>query len=311
MEADLSNRVGDALERFVPGPRRGELIESEHLARYWWASGLVAGRRVLDAGSGVGYGTALLARAGAVDAVGVDVSPEAVAAAAEAHPAPSFAVGDICALPFEGGSFDVVVCFEVIEHVERQDEAIAELARVVAHDGVLAISSPNRGVYPEGNPHHLHEFTPDELRAALAPHFAHVELRRQHDWIASAVLDDAAAASDDLSPLDVATGKIVGLAPGAETYTLALASRAPLPVPAARLVLGSIDEVRDGLLAGARAKTALDDVAYLQRVEAELRADNARLLEQVDHLRAALRAIHGSLAWRLTMPLRALRRLRG
>ena len=48
MDADLSDRIGLADERFVPGTADGELIEVEHLVRYRWAGQLVAGRRVLD-----------------------------------------------------------------------------------------------------------------------------------------------------------------------------------------------------------------------------------------------------------------------
>jgi SAM-dependent methyltransferase len=310
VEADLSNRVGYAAERFVPGERRGELIEVEHLARYWWVSTLAAGRRVLDAGCGVGYGTALLARAGAADAVGIDVADEALAAAAAASPELEFTQADVHDLPFPDDRFDVVVCFEVIEHLERQDEAIAELARVLTPDGVLAMSSPNRGVYPTGNPHHVHEYRPDELRAALSVHFAHVELHRQHDWVASAVLDDGAVASADLTVLEADAGKAVGLPPDSETYTIALAAHRLLPNVPGRVVLGSVDEVRDGLLQGLRAKTALDDVARLQRVEAQLREENRILLDALEEVRGTLRAIHGSLLWRGTRPLRRLARRR-
>ena len=147
MDADLSDRIGQADERFVPGTADGELMEVEHFARYRWASQLVAGRRVLDAGCGVGYGSALLADAGAAEVVGLDLSAKAVHAAAQGVPAnATFVTGDVHTLAFEDERFDVVVCFEVIEHVEAQDEVIAELARVLAADGVLVVSSPNRDV---------------------------------------------------------------------------------------------------------------------------------------------------------------------
>src|SRR5688500_15232961 len=80
-DAQLSNTVGLADERFVPGTHRGELMEAEHYARYFWASALVAGRRVLDAGCGVGYGSRLLHGAGAAEVVGLDVSADAIQAA--------------------------------------------------------------------------------------------------------------------------------------------------------------------------------------------------------------------------------------
>jgi 2-polyprenyl-3-methyl-5-hydroxy-6-metoxy-1,4-benzoquinol methylase len=313
VNAELSNRIGEAYERFVPDAGQGQLIELEHLVRYRWASGLAAGRRVLDAGCGVGYGTAMLAGAGATEAVGVDVSADAIqAAAAHAPETARFQTGEVHALPFDDGAFDLVVCFEVIEHVDRQDEALAELGRVLAADGVLAISSPNRGVYPEGNPHHLHEYTPDELAAALHAHFAHVALFRQHDWVASAVVDDEAASDASTRRRDdVAVAKAHGVSPGSEAYTLALASRRPLAPVAGQLMLGGVEVIRawlrldqvDRELAQARA-----DVATLQEVEARLRSDNAVLLQELEQVRGTLRRVHHSLSWRLTRPFRLLNR---
>jgi SAM-dependent methyltransferase len=295
VDAELSNRVGAADERFVPSGARGELIALEHLVRYWWVSALAPGRRVLDAGCGVGYGTALLVRAGAAEAVGVDVSAEAIEAA-RSQPGPSFSVGDVRALEFEARAFDLVVCFEVIEHVERPDEVIAELARVLAPDGVLALSSPNRGVYPSGNPHHVHEYTPDELRAALERHFSHVALHRQHDWIASAVLADGQLGDDRLEPLaDLAAAKATAEEPGSETYTIALAGRAPVSPPPARALLGGLEELREWV----RLAPELE-ARTLERDRA--RADVAALRERIDQI---YRDLHGSVSWRITKPLRA------
>ena len=319
MDADLSGRIGQAVERFVPGTADGELIEVEHLARYRWAAQLVEGRTVLDAGCGVGYGTAMLARAGAGEAVGLDLSAEAIEAGArDALANASFVAGDVHALPFEAGRFDVVVCFEVIEHVEGQDGVIAELARVLAPDGVLAISSPNRDVYPAGNPHHLHEYAPEELRAALAAHFEHVQLRRQHAWLASAVLDDEQAADASLLMRDdVRVAKDVGRDPGSEPYTIALASREPLPATAGAVVLGALADAALGAeLERARQQLAREqerartELAALQRVEADLREDAATLLSELDDKRAELRGVYESVSWRLTEPLRRAKRLR-
>jgi SAM-dependent methyltransferase len=304
VDAELSNRIGEADERFVPGTADGSLMEAEHLVRYWWATGLAEGRRVLDAGCGVGYGSAMLAGAGAAEVVGIDVAAGAVEAASAAAPAnATFAVADVHALPFEDARFDLVVCFEVIEHVERQDEVIAELARVLAPGGVLAVSSPNRDVYPSGNPHHVHEYVPEELRAALAERFPHVELRRQHDWVASAVLDDEQAADAALaSRPELALAKVFSAAPGSETYTIALAGREPLPRLPGRVLMG-------GLLRFQPLVQALErDVAALQDIEARLRADNATLLGAIEEELAARRRLEASVSWRITRPLRALRR---
>ena len=311
MKQNLSNRVGLAAERFVPGGEPGQVIEVEHLARYWWASGLVAGARVLDAGCGVGYGTALLAAAGTREITGVDVAADAVAAAAEAHPLARFTTADIRELPFPDEAFDVVVCFEVIEHIRDQDSVIAELARVLAPGGVLAISSPNRGVYPAGNPHHVHEYTPQELHMALSAHFGHVELLRQLDWVASAVFSDAEMSRDRLLELDVEVAKPVRANPASATYTVGLASDAALPDLRSRVVLGGVEELRVGLQAPALARERDQlrlDLANLQRIEAALREEKAELLYQLEEVRGTLRRIHASTFWRMGRPLRGLGR---
>lgn len=328
VEADLSNRVGNADERFVPGSAPGSLIEAQHLARYLWATSLARGRRVLDAGCGVGYGTAMLGDAGAAEAVGVDISAAAVEAASDGAPSnTSFLTGDVRALPFDDGRFDFVVCYEVIEHVDRQDEVIAELARVLAPGGVLALSSPNRDVYVRGNPHHIHEYVPQELRAALERCFAHVDLYRQHDWVTSAVLDDAQVAVDGVGEaLDLRLAKVFGDRPGSETYTIALASRQALPVVAGTAVLGAaaearawleeLSQLRDDVGRNGHMITSLTverdraraDVATLQDVEEQLRSDVNLLVGELAQVQTTVRAMRGSVSWRLTRPLRDVRR---
>jgi 2-polyprenyl-3-methyl-5-hydroxy-6-metoxy-1,4-benzoquinol methylase len=57
-------------------------------------------------------------------------------------------VGDVAALPFADGSFDVVVCTEVIEHVAAPRRAVGELARVLAPGGTLVLTTPNRVWHP-------------------------------------------------------------------------------------------------------------------------------------------------------------------
>ncbi len=225
----------------------GRLMESEHRGRYLWAAQLAEGRKVLDAGCGTGYGTEILAVAGAQRAVGVDISQDAIEAACSysSGSASEFLLGNLHELPFKDDTFDLAVCFEAIEHVEDQHLAIGELRRVLGPTGVLAISSPNRNVYPPGNPHHTHEYVPEEFKRALAGEFTNVRLYRQSPWLGAAVLDDEQSRAIGVeAELMLRVIKISSVEPGDEAFTIALASDGELPAPGAVALMGEPFEVR-------------------------------------------------------------------
>jgi len=303
-------------ERFVPLTMGGTLIEAEHQARYQWAAAAVRGRTVLDAGCGAGYGTVILANAGAQRAIGVDLSAHAIADARALDPptAVDYSVADLHDLPFESQAFDVVVCFEAIEHMHDVEGAIDEFQRVLRPDGLLLISSPNRGIYPGGNPYHLNELTSEELEETLARRFESVEVFRQHPWTASVIVDDRGFhGRDPGEALDVSTRKTVAGEPGTELYTLAAASNARIPalpgvgiltdpLEVGRLVHGTEDATR---LAG----TAMDEAerAKTRQREAELARDEAR--REAESVRTRLDALSASQSWQLTAPLRRAKRI--
>jgi 2-polyprenyl-3-methyl-5-hydroxy-6-metoxy-1,4-benzoquinol methylase len=168
-------------ERVAPG----EPVYAAHRARYERADAAIAlAARVLDAGCGVGYGAALLAHDGR-RVVGIDASPDAVAAAdVRSGEHLSFLVADAAQLPFDDASFDAVTCFEVIEHVTDPEFLLSELARVLAPGGLLCLSTPNARMERlhaqragrEPNPFHISPFVPRTLARALRRHFAHVSL---------------------------------------------------------------------------------------------------------------------------------------
>jgi SAM-dependent methyltransferase len=171
-------------ERVVPGQVEPDLW-NEHLARYAFAARFAEGRRVLDAGCGTGYGSAELARA-AASVTGLDVSREAIEWARGHYPTPAFLNGSCAALPFRAGAFDLVVAFEVIEHLHQQTSFLAECRRVLAPDGLFIVSTPNTLYYAEAratagpNPFHEHEFEAAEFEAALRAQFANVSLLLQN-----------------------------------------------------------------------------------------------------------------------------------
>lgn len=176
-------------ERFLPEVRGP--IWYEHWHRYVLAAGVVAGKRVLDAACGEGYGSFLLAqRAKAV--TGVDVAPAAIehARARYGRENLAFAEASVTSLPLPDASIDVVVSFETVEHLREQEAMLAEFRRVLAPDGVLVISSPNRPVYNEGggieNHYHVRELDRAELARLLTPVFPH------QAWFAQRVLAQSA-----------------------------------------------------------------------------------------------------------------------
>ncbi len=261
MHDRVSELANEALfpERFVPEQMHG-LIEAEHVARYQWASAWVVGRQVLDAGCGVGYGSLLLRAAGATHVIGVDIAEEAIDVAREhVSGGVDFICGDISEIPLADGSCDVVVCFEAIEHVQDQSRVLDELRRVLTPAGLLIISSPNREVYEEGNPHHTREYTPEELLIALRERFAKVRLKRQQAWLLSMICDDKVLGNAKLEgTLDVDLRKIARVDPGQETFTLALASDRELPTPRALALITDLDELSTWR---ARARSAEEHLA--------------------------------------------------
>ena len=101
----------------------------------------VSGRRALDAGCGAGRLAAWLVEQGA-QVVGVDISPEMLRHARERLPAASFLAGDLAdPLPFEDGSFDVVVAGLVMHYLRDWVPTLRELRRVLRPDGALVLST--------------------------------------------------------------------------------------------------------------------------------------------------------------------------
>lgn len=175
------------VERAMPGGDEWVELAAPHLARYLMAAEFTAGRRVLDAGSGAGYGAAILRAGGAAVVLGVDVDAGAVAAARERFAAPnlSFAVDDCETLEQVDGGWDVICCFEAIEHLRRPEAFLARAGRLLAAGGVLLVSTPDRAGTPAfvaGRPRnrfHEHEWFTAEFVAMLGRHFHDVELRVQ------------------------------------------------------------------------------------------------------------------------------------
>jgi 2-polyprenyl-3-methyl-5-hydroxy-6-metoxy-1,4-benzoquinol methylase len=329
MATDLAGRQDEVPERFVPDEMREQLTEAEHIGRYSWAMALASGRRVLDAGCGTAYGSAMLAAGAATSVVGVDRAESVLASVRGDMPDNvELATADLRELPFNDDSFDLVVCFEVIEHIAEPGAVLDELTRVLEPNGILLVSSPNRGIYPPGNAHHLHEFTPSELESELRARLANVTLMRQHAYLTAAVLSEEQFAADAaLGGIELTN--LVTPGRDQEIYTLAAASDAELPpLPSLAMlttplamrewvdhVSGYEETIRAQRRYIAEQGTVVADYHQMAASlrEAEQRYDEARRsisrleAERAERERDHAAQIEGlvkSFSWRVTKPIR-------
>lgn len=181
-------------ERFTPECVRE--IWYEHWHRYAFALPLARGKHVLDAACGEGYGSAMLAGA-AASVLGVDISPDTVAHATARYGSGDrlrFGVGDCTRLDhLPSASFDLITSFETLEHLHDHERMIDGFARLLADDGMLLISTPDKRTYTDltgvANEHHVRELYRDEFDALLASRFPHHRVFGQKLLFVSALWD--------------------------------------------------------------------------------------------------------------------------
>jgi SAM-dependent methyltransferase len=168
-------------ERIVPDETSPGIV-ALHLKRYEFARRWCRDRAVLDAGCGVGYGTAYLAEV-AASVVGVDLDDGAIAYARERYARPNveFRIGDLLDLDLADASFDVVCSFETIEHLEDVEAFFGEITRVLRPEGVFLVSTPRVDETTDSpeNPFHRVELSPSDFEALLRESFREVELYGQ------------------------------------------------------------------------------------------------------------------------------------
>ncbi len=159
-------------ERTLPGIADERYWFERHVVAYRLAQGRVAAGAevVLDAGCGEGYGLAMLADAGASRVIGVDLEAPVVAHAQATYGSATVEVhaAELMALPLGDDEVDLVVSFQVIEHLHDIPGYLRSLRRVTRPGGEIWIATPNRLTFTPGsdvpvNPFHTREFTAAEL----------------------------------------------------------------------------------------------------------------------------------------------------
>ncbi|WP_040634828.1 class I SAM-dependent methyltransferase [Mycolicibacterium phlei] len=158
-------------ERTVPGLAEENYWFRRHEVVYERLAGRCAGRDVLEAGCGEGYGADLIADV-ARRVIGLDYDETAVAHVRARYPRVEMHHGNLAALPLADETVDVVVNFQVIEHLWDQGQFVRECARVLRPGGLLLMSTPNRITFSPGrdtpiNPFHTRELNAAELTELL------------------------------------------------------------------------------------------------------------------------------------------------
>jgi SAM-dependent methyltransferase len=272
---------------FEPGRMRYQwMTAAEHLARYGFAAPLCRGRRVLDVACGEGYGTSLLAQAGASAVVGVDVASEAIAVAEARFSAPGvrYLAGDATDLPAVLGGeapFDLVVSYETIEHVPDVDRFLEGIRSVLAPGGIVILSAPNEPD-PDGhgsaNPHHRRAFSFDGFRELAERH-----LGKARGWFLGTPLQGMVVAEAGTPLLlNDRTDLLLMMDAQPGTHTWLLPAQRELQVGEARCAFFVGVWGADAEAAAAASPASLPGVLEPWKALEWFKSENARLLRELD-----------------------------
>lgn len=158
-------------------------ISGEILARYNFASKFVRNAKVLDLGCGIGYGSYLMAREKAQYVVGLDRKEAAIRIATQHFMLPNlkYIVMNCLSPSLRSEKFNVVVAFELIEHIENDYLLLQNIFNFLDKTGCLILSTPNKEVTLPGrrrppNLFHVREYLPEKLFDLLGEFFPRVEM---------------------------------------------------------------------------------------------------------------------------------------
>jgi 2-polyprenyl-3-methyl-5-hydroxy-6-metoxy-1,4-benzoquinol methylase len=163
-----------SFERIEPGREEWVAYYANHLCRYKFVAdrlGELGNVRVLDAACGVGYGAKYLAERCGASIFAVDNNPAAlrIASTQFAHSTVTFCQDDCQTLAKceTYAPFQAVVSLETLEHVPDASAFLEKCHRMLTHDGLLLISTPNSRTSSSISSYHVKEYSAPELIALL------------------------------------------------------------------------------------------------------------------------------------------------
>lgn len=155
-----------------------------HLAEYMFMERFIDGSSVLEIGSGTGFGANYLSKF-ASSIIASDIWEEGIVRCPGKYRKDNliFIVADGTRLPFKADSFDVVMSFHVIEHIEPKSvlDYLSDIKKVLKRGGVFIVSTPNSRIRllpfeKPWDPNHKKEYKDDELRKLLSKVFEQVTI---------------------------------------------------------------------------------------------------------------------------------------
>lgn len=172
-------------EAYTPGRAASRLAFLQLQSAYAFYGSYCEGKRVLDVGCGYGAGSLRLS-SNSDSVVGVDVEWSVLTQARRRYKAPNLCfclIPNHGGLPFQSGSFDVVVANQVIEHVHPSlvSDWLAEVCRILEPDGVFLVATCNRALrllpfQKPWNRYHYVEYSWQSFERLLRGHFEKVEM---------------------------------------------------------------------------------------------------------------------------------------
>jgi 2-polyprenyl-3-methyl-5-hydroxy-6-metoxy-1,4-benzoquinol methylase len=188
LELALAGNGGERLviKDWQSALQSNDFVTLAHIQRYLWVQPYLEGCVCLDAGCGIGYGTHHLSSSSHLATIiGVDLSRDAIKYAQKKYKAKNlkFQQMNVAALEFARESFDAVISFDVLEHLNEADQKkfFAEVVRVLKPNGTVYIGCPNgkKTALWHPNRFHLKELLQEEFESLLKQYFQDVNLLGQ------------------------------------------------------------------------------------------------------------------------------------